>query len=207
MFWYQTQHHPLQKLPRYECQRQHHLQVLPALPASAKTTIKFINIYGGEEIAFETGKDRAKGWHEVKLHSDSISKGLSTGLYYVNISGNFTTGELIRFHSFQNPWGNFVMVKDPEFDRSSGKISYFLPKYSMVRIRIGLQNGGLFRTYNWRPQDAGDNTFVWDGFDQTGNTKVLGKLEATIKIAAFELPSTVFYLINQSNPENRAATP
>ena len=55
------------------------------LPSAAQTSIKFINIYGGEEIVFEESNPRTKGWHEVTLHSDSLKKyfgELSSAVYY-----------------------------------------------------------------------------------------------------------------------------
>jgi hypothetical protein len=56
------------------------------LPSGAHTNIKFVNIYGGDEIVVEENQSRAKGWHEVVLHSDSIKK------HY----WEFTTGQCLH---------------------------------------------------------------------------------------------------------------
>jgi len=178
------------------------------LPSSAITSIKFINIYGGEEIEFETGKDRAKGWHEVKLHSDSLKKKfsrLSSGLYYVEVSANNDGQEAINFNSFQAPWGDLIAIPDPIFNETSGDITYEMPEFGMVRLRIGIKNAALFRSFNWNPQTPKNVIAHWDGMDQTGTTKVLGKIPASVSVSSFSLPKTCFILQANDKPINYSA--
>jgi len=178
------------------------------LPSSAKTTIKFINIYGGNEIAFETGKERAKGWHEVKLHSDSLRKqfgNLSSGVYYAEVFGKSGGSTTLNFNSFQAPWGNLITIPNPIFNETSGDITYNMPEFGMVRLRIGIKNSGLFRTYNWCPQIPKNVIAHWDGMDQTGTTKVLGKIPASVSASSFSLPKTCFILQTNDKPLNYSA--
>ena len=173
------------------------------LNKSATTTIKFINVFGGSEILFEENKDRQRGWHEVMVHTDSIkSSDPSSGIYYLEISGKSNDKELY-YSSFQKPWGESIDLTTANYNHQSQTVSYSLPKFSMVRVRIGLDDGILFRTLqNWKPNNEGDYQIYWDGYDQSG--KYLTQISnPRLTLEGFGLPKTVFYLENSENPENK----
>jgi hypothetical protein len=56
------------------------------------------------------------------------------------------------------------------FDGKTGLISYTLPEDALVRIRVGLRDGGpLLRTLvDLEEQKKGTHTIVWDQYDQSG---------------------------------------
>jgi len=173
------------------------------LPKSASTSIKFINIYGGEEIIFEENNQRNKGWQEIILHSDSLqisNQGLSSGIYYLEIEGQMIDGNQIEFDSFMEPWAQVVMPEDISYSKESKEISFSIPKFSMRRIRVGLKDGILFRTFNWSPANKGINKIYWDGYTEDGAIKVSDIFDPQIVIAAFGLPETTFHLINENMP-------
>jgi len=173
------------------------------LNSPAKTTIKFINIFGGEEIIYEKDKNRTSGWHEIILHSDSLKASevnYSSGLYYLELRGNYNNGQPIKFNSFQLPWGELIITENIELNKKEGIISYDLPKFSMTRVRVGMKDGALIRSFNWEPQIEGKVIKVWDGFDQTGKVKVTDKLDLTSRVVAYGLPETAFLLNNKNNP-------
>ncbi len=174
------------------------------LNKSAKTTIKFVNVYGGEEIVIETMKERKRGWHELMIHSDSIQNiNPSSGVYYLEISGYSNEMELY-YSSFQKPWGESIDLTGASYNSQSQKVSYNLSKFSMVRVRIGLDDGILFRTLqNWKPQNNGDYQIYWDGYDQSG--KYLTQVNnPRLTLEGFGMPKTVFYLENPEKPENKS---
>ena len=73
----------------------------------------------------------------------------------------------------------------------------------MVRVRIGLDDGILFRTLqNWKPTNQGDYQIYWDGYDQSG-TYLTQITDPRLTLEGFGLPKTVFYLENPENPENK----
>ena len=175
------------------------------LKNDSQTTIRFINIFGGDEILFEENNPRESGWHKVVLHSETLKRGnYRSGVYYLEIEGKDKNNKSIEFNSFQSPWGELVNVSNVEFNKKTGKITYDLPKLSMVRVRIGLKDGALIRTLiNWEPRTKGNNNVFWDGYDQTGKVKINEKLETIVQVQGFGLPQTTFYLYNDIKPIDR----
>ncbi len=172
------------------------------LPSGAHTNIKFINIYGGEEIMFEENNPRTKGWHEVVVHSDSLRQGnYSSGVYYAEVVALKDEQPVIEFNSFQGPWGNSVAAEQISFDSQSGEINYFLPNNCIAKTRVGYPNGSLVRTIAFGiPKENGSHSELWDGFEQSGKLSVKDMDGLTAKILAYEIPQTSFILMNVNNP-------
>ena len=63
-----------------------------------------------------------------------------------------------------------VVAQNPSFDVKAGEIEYTLPEDALVRIRIGVANGGplLIILKDWEQQTQGPHTEVWDRKDGTG---------------------------------------
>lgn len=63
-----------------------------------------------------------------------------------------------------------VLAQDLSFDAVTGTIQYTLPEPALVRIRIGLRDGGpLVNTLvDWEEQQQGRHTLVWDKKDASG---------------------------------------
>ena len=176
------------------------------LNKSANTTIKFVNVYGGDEIVIEENKTRKRGWQNVIVHSDSIkSINPSSGIYYLEIKGSFDDSEF-NYTSFQKPWGENIDLTTANYNHQSQNVSYNIPKFSMVRVRIGLDDGILFRTLqNWKPNNEGAYQIFWDGYDQSG-TYLTQISNPRLTLEGFGLPKTVFYLENPENPENKMSS-
>lgn len=66
--------------------------------------------------------------------------------------------------------GNEILASDMSFDMYTGEIKYTLPEEALVRIRIGIKNGGaMLRTLlDWEHRSAGPHTEIWDKKDATG---------------------------------------
>jgi flagellar hook assembly protein FlgD len=174
------------------------------LPTSMVTTTKFINIFGGEEIVYEQGAQRNSGWHQIVLHADSLSAGNhSSGVYYIDVSGEKDGNQTVSFNSFAVPWGESVEVTNVHLNKQTGRINYNLPKTSFVKLRIGFQNGSLVRTLiNLEPQASGENVVFWDGLDQSKKIEIKPGLAPKALIIAYAIPATSFYLKNPNQPIN-----
>jgi flagellar hook assembly protein FlgD len=174
------------------------------LPSSVTTTIKFVNIFGGEEIVFEREAQRNSGWHQIVLNAESLSTGNhSSGVYYIDVSGKKDGTQTVSFNSFAVPWGESVDVTNVHLNKQTGKISYNLPKTSFVKLRIGFQNGSLVRTLiNLEPQANGKNVIFWDGLDQSKKIEINPGLAPQALIIAYAIPATSFYLKNPNQPIN-----
>jgi hypothetical protein len=172
------------------------------LPSAAATTIKFVNIFGGEEIVREQEAQRNSGWHRLVLHADSMkTANHSSGVYYIDFFAESEAMRPVHFNSFAMPWGESVEVSDIQLDYQSGEISYQLPKTSFVKLRVGFQNGSLVRTLiNLAPKAEGQNMIKWDGLDQSEKIEINKGLDPKALIIAYAIPGTSFYLINPDNP-------
>lgn len=63
-----------------------------------------------------------------------------------------------------------VFVKDTSYDAKTGEVAYALAEPALVRIRIGIPEGGplLRHLLDWEYRDAGRHVEVWDKKDDTG---------------------------------------
>nr|NQU93474.1 hypothetical protein [Bacteroidota bacterium] len=172
------------------------------LPNPTLTTIKYINVFGGEEILIEKEKSRNRGWQVIVLKSDSLrNTNHPSGIYYFEVTGRSDGKQNIDYNSFRSPWGESVEATDVVFDPNTGEISYQLPKTCFVKLRIGFNNGSLVRTLiNLEPQKTGINMATWDGLDQSGKIKIGSDLNPKPQIISYAIPGTSFYLINPEKP-------
>ena len=180
------------------------------LPADAITTVKFINIFGGDEIVFEQQKQRKSGWQKIVLSSDSLKgSNYSSGVYYLAVSAQKSDGKkLFRFNSFNVPWGKTIDVPDTKLNMTTGEISYTLPQPCFVKVRVGFENGSLIKTLiNLEPQAKGVNHLVWDKMDETKRFEIGPQLSPKARVIAFAFPSTAFYLINPGRPVDLTSEP
>ena len=63
-----------------------------------------------------------------------------------------------------------ISASEISFDALTGQIKYKLPESALVRIRIGIKNGGpLLRTLiDWELRSKGNHTEIWDKKDASG---------------------------------------
>jgi len=82
-----------------------------------------------------------------------------------------------------------LKLRNPVFNRKTGKIEYVLPKAGRVRMRLGIKDGPLLRTLlDWEPVEAGRQKYLWNGKDDTGKIDLIGTPRLSIVIIAFSLP-------------------
>ena len=70
-----------------------------------------------------------------------------------------------------------VMASNITFDGKTGEIRYTLPEAALVRLRIGMQNGGPFlrNLLDWEERSKGEHVEVWDKKDVSGKIEFSGK--------------------------------
>ena len=100
-------------------------------------------------------------------------------------------------------WKEKVTVEDIKFNRKTGEIRYFLPEAAIVRLRIGIKDGGplLRNLVDWEPRKEGKNREVWDGWDESHVTKLLGEPDVTASIEAITFAGNT--MAGRENPETR----
>lgn len=67
-----------------------------------------------------------------------------------------------------------IMATDISFDAKTGEIKYTLPDDALVRIRIGIKDGGpmLLTFLDWEPRPKGAHVEVWDKKDASGQITI-----------------------------------
>lgn len=83
-----------------------------------------------------------------------------------------------------------INATDLSFDPETGKFGYTLPEPALVRIRIGVGQGGalLVNLVDWERREAGRYTQVWDYKDETG--KITFEKRDNYKIVIACIPVT-----------------
>jgi hypothetical protein len=100
-------------------------------------------------------------------------------------------------------WKEKVIIEDIKFNRKTGEIRYSLPEAAIVRLRIGIKDGGplLRNLVDWEPREEGENREVWDGWDESHVTMLLGEPEVTASIEAIPFPENT--MADRENPGPR----
>ena len=98
------------------------------------------------------------------------------------------------------PASGSILASDIRFYPTTGDIHYTLPEPALVRIRIGIPDGGpLLRTLiDWERRDAGPHVEIWDGKDSS--RQVDFRVYNNVAIALFCLP------IDVKSPKTCAST-
>ena len=78
-----------------------------------------------------------------------------------------------------------ILATDISFDSSTGEIKYTLPEPALVRIRIGITQGGalLRHLLDWDYRDAGAHVEVWDMKDETGTVNFTGRTDLMLVLS------------------------
>lgn len=114
------------------------------------------------------------------------------------LSGCSAQQKLLRSpDSPQDEWVNpyvkdEIFVSDFSIDMKTGEIKYTLPEKALVRLRIGMREGGpMLRTLlDWEPREAGPHIEVWDRKDAEGSVDYTGdpQLMVTLQCVKADAP-------------------
>jgi len=85
-----------------------------------------------------------------------------------------------------------IQAQEISYDHSVGTLSYRLAEPALVRIRIGIGNGGpLIRTLvDWEPREAGPQIEVWDRRDMSGDVSYENQSDVLVVIACLPLDTS-----------------
>jgi hypothetical protein len=91
--------------------------------------------------------------------------------------------------------GDEVLAQRFTFDAETGTVEFTLPEPARVRLRMGIQNLPILRTYySWEPLEAGRHRIEWDGLDTTGKIRVVDHPKFRADLTAQALPQNAVYL-------------
>lgn len=81
-----------------------------------------------------------------------------------------------------------ILAEHIVFDMTTGKISYFLPRPALVRIRIGVREGGamLVNLLDWELRGAGAHEEIWDRRDKNGMADYSQRADLMLVIACLD---------------------
>ncbi len=69
-----------------------------------------------------------------------------------------------------------TVLRGLSFDKKTGIVSYELSVPALVRIRIGIADGPLYRTISdWQERPQGKHKEEWNGMDSSGKVKLIGR--------------------------------
>lgn len=107
----------------------------------------------------------------------------TTSTNITNISKAKKTEEIVT----KKPY--VIEVNDISLDLETGEITYTLPKDALVRIRVGIQNGGplLAIPLDWGLRKKGFNKEIWDFKDPSGQTSYKGRSDLIAVIYCIDL--------------------
>lgn len=82
-----------------------------------------------------------------------------------------------------------IKATDISFDVTTGEIRYTLLEPALVRIRLGIKEGGpLLRTLiDWEPRKEGENLEIWDRKDGSGLIDYSNRTDLLIVIACIPI--------------------
>lgn len=78
-----------------------------------------------------------------------------------------------------------ILARDIHFDAESGNIEYILPQDALVRIRIGVKNGGMLivNLLDWEFRKAGRQIERWNHKDSSGKVDFTGRKDLMLTLA------------------------
>ncbi len=84
-----------------------------------------------------------------------------------------------------------IYATDLSFDSKTGEIKYTLPEPALVRIRIGIRDGGalLKNLLDWDQREAGPHKEIWDGKDTSGQMNFLNRPDLMLVLNCIPIDS------------------
>lgn len=78
--------------------------------------------------------------------------------------------------------GDEILATDMSFSAVKGEIKYTLPQDALVRLRLGIKDGGpMVRTLlDWQPRKAGAHVETWDLKDASGQVEYTGRTDLMV---------------------------
>jgi len=111
-----------------------------------------------------------------KLHwdgKDAFGKNVPAEAYHYTIEAS-AANETVIYDVTDLLSTNKNMIRNLQWDREKGTISYLLVDDSRINIRAGIAGGGplLTTVLNWLPRERGKHVEKWDGYDKNNKFNI-----------------------------------
>ncbi len=167
------------------------LEVRFQLHADADVRVVITNDRGVTIDRIELGRRRPG---EVSARWEA-GPGVRSGLYHYVVRARGADGAVSELGDDATFTPEEVMVQRFELDRSTGKVSYVLPKAARVRLRSGLAGNLVVGSLlDWQPQGGGRHELTWDGADASGLMDLRADPRLRLHLDAFRLPPNTVIL-------------
>jgi len=126
------------------------------------------------------------------------------GVYLFTIEAE-DGGHLMTYDPYLRTYGHQITKERFDYDREERKISFVLPRAAMVRVSVGLSDGGLYKTIaEWHPETAGRKTYLWDGYDRSHIINLSSHPKLIFYTTAYTLADNSIIVRNSPNGASEA---
>lgn len=163
-----------------------------------------VSIYNNHGQLIRTLEDRkeASGSAQNILWNgrDNENTIVPAGVYFYTIELERNNGVSYIYNPYKKTHGKKLQTLIGGYDEAEGSIDYKLPQAAMVRIRVGLKDGGplLATLIDWTPQEAGDYSIDWDGKDASGSIDLSFHPKRNLVIFAYSLADNSIIVKSQN---------
>jgi flagellar hook assembly protein FlgD len=120
---------------------------------------------------------------------DDSGQTLNPGVYFYVIKLKDKTGQVFEYNPYQRTQGIEIKPITGWCDPAKKEIYYRLSQAAMVRVRVGLSEGGplLVTPFDWAPKSAGEYHLSWNGKDSGGFFDISNHPKRNVVIFAYSL--------------------
>ena len=131
---------------------------------------------------------------------DNAGSPVPPNYYVYTIMANTAGGDAVLHDLTDLTGGKLLYAKKVGYDPATEKVSYVLPKHSLVNVRIGLPKGGPLLTtlIDWVPRKGGFNQEPWDGWDRSHSVNVAKNKHLQVGVSAYSLPLNSIIVTGQN---------
>jgi len=161
-------------------------------------------------VRIVTSKEQpSKGYNTVTIDGkDDRDRWLPPGAYtYVIEAESLDSNRKTSYDIKDESHGKMLTLRSLTYDDKAGKVEYVLPKAAMLRVRVGMKEGGplLITPIDWQAQSAGRNQYIWDGNIGLSNVDFRTNPMIQLNLAAYSLPDNCIIIRYDKQPSKMAS--
>jgi len=167
-----------------------------------------VKIYDRDDFLIRklvTNEPADGGYNTVAWDGKDDSGGyLPPGSYtYLIEATSLDSKKTVLFDRTDESYGKELTLRSLSYDAKTGKIEYVLPNAAMLRIRVGIKDGGplLATLVDWQPQEAGRHQYIWDGNIGVNGLNLQSDPSIQFNLAAYSLPDNSIIVGYSKPPE------
>jgi len=151
----------------------------------------------------------SRGYNTVTIDGkDNQDRWLPPGAYtYVIEAESLDSTQRISYDIKDESYGKMLTLRSLTYDDKTGKVEYVLPKAAMLRVRVGMKDGGplLATPIDWQAQSAGRNQYIWDGNIGLSDVDFRTNQMIQLNLAAYSLPDNCIIIRYDKQPSKMAS--